>query len=160
MHFEHLVEINDLDDTPDTWMTQDQLWRGLVVRAQRPADFVLGLERLQVLDSGAGWMRREFYLGNLLIRDRVLFEEPYSVRYETESSEQHGGGLLVMRIEQTPSQLFVRFTYDTSLDDTAKMETDAGDAYFASYVKAAYREADVETVRKLRYLAKAGMLGS
>ncbi|HVE88597.1 MAG TPA: AtaL-like protein, partial [Burkholderiaceae bacterium] len=44
MRFEHLIQINDpLMPLLDT-LTREQLWRGLVMRAEEPTQFVLGLE--------------------------------------------------------------------------------------------------------------------
>jgi hypothetical protein len=64
-----------------------------------------------------------------------------------------------MRIEEPePGALFVRFVYRTSLPETGPMDTEAGDAYFASYVKAAYRDTDIDSIRKIRALAETGAL--
>ncbi len=44
MRFEHLIQINDpLMPLLDT-LTREQLWRGLVLRAEDPTQFVPGLE--------------------------------------------------------------------------------------------------------------------
>jgi len=43
MRFEHLVQINDPLQPMRAEVAREQLWRGLVRRAERPAEFVLGL---------------------------------------------------------------------------------------------------------------------
>jgi hypothetical protein len=43
MRFEHLVQINDPLQPLATEVSREQLRRGLVRRAERPAEFVLGL---------------------------------------------------------------------------------------------------------------------
>lgn len=160
MHYEHLVQINDPSNLLVAEISAEQLWRGLMYRATDPGDFVLGLEDYTVLESGEGWMRREFYLGALKINDHVTFSPPHSIQFVTAPSAAHGGGRLTMRIESPEaSQLFVRFTYDTALDESAPPGPAAEDAYFAPYVKAAYRDADIETIRKLRVMIEAGEFG-
>jgi hypothetical protein len=58
LNFEHLVQINDpLNPFVDT-MTRDQLWEGLVLRAEQPQLFVLGLDTCTILsrtDSTLTW---------------------------------------------------------------------------------------------------------
>ena len=49
MQFQHLVEINDpLNPLIDT-LTRDQLWRGLVMRAESPKLFIPWLDECKLL---------------------------------------------------------------------------------------------------------------
>ena len=48
MRFEHLVQINDPLMPLLTEVSRAQLWRGLVLRAEDPAQFVVGLERATI----------------------------------------------------------------------------------------------------------------
>ncbi|MBK9243241.1 MAG: DUF1857 family protein [Burkholderiales bacterium] len=43
MRFEHLVQINDPLQPLLTEVSREQLWRGLLRRAEQPTEFVLGL---------------------------------------------------------------------------------------------------------------------
>lgn len=160
MRYEHLVEVNDpLNPLLDP-LTREQIWNGLVLRAEEPARFQEQVESSAILERGEGYLEREVYLGNLRVRDRIRFDPMSTVHYQTQPGENHGGGSLTMTIEEpAPGHLFVRFLYQTALSEVTHYETDAGDAYFAPYVKAAYEQADIETIRRIREFADAGLLG-
>lgn len=159
MHFEHLIEINDRDNTLSVQLTHAQLWAGLVRRATDPQHFMPQLDAAHILSRSEQGLRRELHFGSLVVRDEVRFESRQAVHYLTEASEQHGGGSLTMRIESPDGEsLFVRFTYDTPLQDDSG---ETGEAVkVASYVKAAYREADIDTIRLIRELVEDQKLES
>jgi hypothetical protein len=131
LNFEHLIQINDpLNPLVDS-MTREQLWEGLVLRAEQPQLFVIGLDSCTILS-------RE---GDTLERDRQ------SVRYDILPTADYVGGSLTMTIEQPDElQLFLRFEYTTTLpvsDDQDAVTTQ-------EIVKSAYRENDIDTVRLIR----------
>jgi hypothetical protein len=159
VHYEHIIQINDFNNPMLVPLSRRQLWMGLLRRAERPEEFLIGVERVTVVERGPDWFRREMQLGKLTVLDHISLEEETSVHFQTEASEQHDGGSFLMRIEEpSPGALFVRFVYKTSLPETGPMDTEAGDAYFASYVKAAYRDTDVDSIRKIRELLETGEL--
>lgn len=47
VNFEHLIQIN-ADDPAVPHLTREQLWEGLVLRAEQPQLFVIGLDRCVV----------------------------------------------------------------------------------------------------------------
>jgi len=156
MQFEHIVVVNDpcQGGVP---LTRSELWQGLVRRVEDPTAFVESLDKAAILERGPNWLTRELWFGDLCVRDKVLLEPETQVRHETEASEQHFGGTMTMTIEEpAPGVMFVRFVYATPLPDTAPPETDAGDAYFAPWVKSAYQQADIDTILRIRELAAAG----
>lgn len=156
MRFEHLVEINDPGNPALEPLTADQLWQGLVLRAEEPELFVLGLDRAEVTGRGDGWLDRTLHFGQAKIHDRVVFEPRSAVRYETAATAEHAGGTLSMRIETPgPGALLVRFTYETTMPAVDA----SGDDRYAEIVKSAYHEADLDTVRKIREIAHSGRLG-
>lgn len=160
MQFEHIVVVNDPNQGGEP-LTRSELWQGLVRRVEDPLSFVESLDKAAILDRGPNWVARELWFGDLCVRDKVLLDPENQVRYETEASEQHMGGTLTMTIEApAPGVMFVRFVYSTPLPDTAPTETDAGDAYFAPWVKSAYQQADIDTILRIRELAAAGEFGS
>jgi Domain of unknown function (DUF1857) len=147
LNFEHLVQINDpLNPFVDT-MTRDQLWEGLVLRAEQPQLFVLGLDTCTILSRTDSTLERELHYGQVTVRDRVTFSPNDSVRYDILATETHVGGSLTMTIEQPDElQLFLRFEYSTTLpvsDDQDARQTQ-------EIVKSAYRESDIDTVRLIR----------
>jgi hypothetical protein len=155
MNYEHLVQINDpLNPLLDT-LTREQLWAGLVLRAEQPQLFVLGLESCTILSRSGLSFERELSYGPASVRDYVTLTPGSSVRYDIAATETHVGGSLTMSIEQPDAlQLFVRFKYETTLP-----ESDSGEAHRTmEIVKSAYREADIDTVRLIREFAQTGRL--
>jgi hypothetical protein len=147
LNFEHLIQINDpLNPFVDA-MTRDQLWEGLVLRAEQPQLFVLGLDSCTILSRTDSTLERELHYGEATVRDRVTLTPTDSVRYDILATAAHVGGSLTMTIEQPDEQqLFLRFEYTTTLP-----EADNEDArQTQEIVKSAYREADIDTVRLIR----------
>ena len=156
LRFEHLVEINDPGNPQLDPLTPDQLWQGLVLRAESPELFVLGLDRAEVVGRGDGWIDRVLHFGAATIHDRVVFEPRRKVRYETAATADHAGGTLTMGIETpAPGALLLRFVYETTMPAVDA----SGDDRYAEIVKSAYHEADIDTVRKIREIAATGRLG-
>ncbi|WP_090685697.1 SRPBCC family protein [Paraburkholderia phenazinium] len=147
MNFEHLIQINDpLNPLVET-LTREQLWEGLVLRAEQPQLFVLGLDTCTILSRTETTLERELHYGEVTVRDRVTLQPDQSVRYDILATETYVGGSLTMTIEQPDElQLFLRFEYSTTLpvsDDEDARQTQ-------EIVKSAYRESDIDTVRLIR----------
>ncbi len=152
MNFEHLIQINDpLNPFVDT-MTREQLWEGLVLRAEQPQLFVLGLDSCTILSRTDSTLERELHYGQATVRDRVTLQPNESVRYDILATESYVGGSLTMTIEQPDElQLFLRFEYKTTLpaaDTEDERQTN-------EIVKSAYRESDIDTVRLIRQYVQA-----
>lgn len=151
MNFQHLVQINDpLNPFVDA-LTREQLWEGLVLRAEQPQLFVLGLDSCTILSRTERALERELHYGHATVRDRVTLTPNESVRYDILATDAHVGGSLTMTIEQPDDlQLFLRFEYKTTLPTV-----DTEDARQTNeIVKSAYREADIDTVRLIRQYAQ------
>jgi hypothetical protein len=147
LNFEHLIQINDPLNPFVEAMTREQLWEGLVLRAEQPQLFVLGLDTCTILSRTEDTLERELHYGQATVRDRVTLLANQSVRYDILATESHVGGSLTMTIEQPDElQLFLRFEYTTTLpvsDDKDARQTQ-------EIVKSAYRESDIDTVRLIR----------
>ena len=153
MRFSHLIQINDPRDRGIEPLTRAQLWQGLVTRAERPAYFLIGVDACQILSRCENELARELRFGNVMVRDRVIFEPPLHVRYEIEPAGDMPGGTLVMRIEEPRAQaLFLRFDYHL------RNGTGAVEDFFNEFRKSAYVEADIDTVRMIRQMAASGLL--
>lgn len=146
--FSHLIEINDLLNPLIDLLTREQLWSGLVRRAEDPAQFVIGLDSCQIVSREGQSLRRELRFGSLLVRDCVRFAPLDSVRYEVEASEHFPASTLVMRIEEPqPGHLFVRFEYSDQ-----RPEPQGEDAEALRVLHSAYKAADIDTIRGIRRL--------
>lgn len=153
LRFEHLVQINDFDNPMVVPLSRRQLWRGLVMRAQAPRFFIPWLDDIRLSQEEDGSLRRELRFGDYVVRDHVGFVEEESVRYDVIETERVARFTLTMRIEEPVADaLFVRFTYEAhSVDHHA-------DSPLGDLVKEAYRQADRDTVFRIRQLAEIGAL--
>ncbi len=154
MNFEHLIEINS-----ESLMVEDlsrqQLWQGLVMRAEQPELTVIGLDECRILERFADSLHRELRFGSFRIRDRVRFVPMSYVIYEVAPTEQTPASTLSMAIEEpAPGHLFVRFTYASQLSPGAA----APDAFYLDHVRQAYTQADIDTIATIRRLAREGAL--
>lgn len=155
MKFEHLIEINDpMNPLTDT-LTREQLWRGLVLRAEQPTMFIPHLDACEILERGPGLLKRRLRFGELVIEDQVHLSPLQEVRYEVPAQGEIAASSLRMIIEApTSAMLLVRFCYD----DGQGEHTDPANAMYDDFKKSAYQEADIDTVRVLRQLAGEGKL--
>ncbi|HEY5293221.1 MAG TPA: SRPBCC family protein [Burkholderiales bacterium] len=158
MQFSHLIQINDPLDPLIDPLSREQLWRGLVLRAENPLLFVMALDGFEIVERGDNMLARELRFGKLTLRDRVRFEPMKQVRYEIEAAGDSPAATLVMTIEEPePGQLFVRFDYETQQGEAAAPI----DEFYSSFAKQAYVEADIDTVSTIRRLAlEQGGLGA
>ena len=157
MKFSHIVQINDPLNPLIDPLTREQLWRGLVLRAENPLLFVLALDRYEIVERGENTLTRVLHFGALRLRDRVEFVPMQQVRYAIEAVGDSPAATLTMTIEEPGAQqLLVRFDYETLQQDaSAPLE-----AFYGDFAKQAYVEADIDTVSIIRRLAaQPGALG-
>ena len=153
MKFEHLIEVNDLSNPLQELLTREELWFGLLCRAEDSRAFLPGLEACRIVERGADALVRDLHFGNTVIRDRVSFSTLEWICFESEANDQHAGGSLTITIEEPePGALFLRFAYHTSLPDQGE------DARYAEFVRSAYHQSDLDTVRIIRMIAASGGL--
>jgi hypothetical protein len=159
VRFEHLIQINDpLMPLLDT-LTREQLWRGLVLRAEDPTQFVLGLEIATIhsrRDLGdAVELTRTLDFGSFKVVDRVRLLPQQRSEIHTHAGATWPASRMIIEIEEPqPELLFLRFVYES--DET----TGAGalDDVTTALRKQAYARADLDTVARIRSLAEDGWL--
>ena len=155
MKFTHLIEINVPDNPLIAPLTRIQLWRGLVLRAERPTLFVIGLDTCDILERSFDNIKRELRFGQLVIQDLVRFDDLHNVHYQVPAQNEIPASDLHMTIEEPqPGALFVRFEYDDHAGDNESTE----EAFYNEFRRSAYLEADIDTVRVIRQLAQEGQL--
>lgn len=153
MRFHHLIEINDPLNPLIDPLTREQLWKGLVLRAEAPALFMPHLDRCDLLNRSGDVLTRQLHYGQISIRDEVRFTPQQEVLYQVPQQGEIPASRLSMRIEEPqPDVFYVRFEYDDGTPD------DAGsmDAYYNEFRRSAYYEADLDTIRIIRQLASEG----
>lgn len=155
MKFTHLIEINDPLNPLIDPLSREQLWRGLVLRAETPKTFVPHLGRCEILEKSELSLSRALHYGDLVVRDRVTFLPRRQVIYHVPPQKDIPASKLTMTIEEPePEVFFVRFEYDDGADETA----DTANAFFNDFRRSAYQESDIDTIRIIRQMAEEGRL--
>jgi hypothetical protein len=160
MRFEHLVQINDpLMPLLDT-LTRNQLWQGLVLRAEEPTQFVLGLEGAKIhtheVHRSVHELTRTLDFGSFQVEDRVRLVRDSRSEHFTKAGPTWPASRLTITIEEPqPELLFLRFVYESD-EVTGEGELDA---MTVALREQAYRSADLDTVVRIRALAEEGVLG-
>lgn len=155
MKFDHLVEINDPLNPLIDPLTREQLWRGLVLRAEAPKTFMPWLDRCDIIDRSDDAISRELHYGELVVHDRVTFLPQEQVRYHVPAQKDIPASTLTMTIEEPqPDAFFVRFEYDDGCIESA----DSPDAFYNEFRRSAYQESDIDTIRIIRQMAEEGRL--
>ncbi len=160
MRFEHLIQINDpLMPLLDT-LTREQLWRGLVLRAEDPTQFVLGLEvatihSRQNIGNDEVELLRTLDFGTFKVEDRVRLQPQRRSEIHTRAGPTWPASRMSIEIEEPqPELLFLRFLYES--DETSG--EGALDDVTTALRKQAYERADLDTVARIRSLAEEGWL--
>ena len=154
MRFEHLLQINDPLLPLIDPISRAQLWRGLAWRVEDPGAFMPGLDRCTILERRENYCKRELRFGQHRFVDHVHLEPQRRIRYDSDLADPHAGSSLVVTIEEPqPGALWVRFVYDT-------VPAEAGDAdpRWDEARRSAYREADIDAIRRIREWAAEGRL--
>lgn len=159
MQFEHLIDINPGSE-PDPPLTREQLWQGLVLRAEQPERFLVGLESSQVHRHDGGRLRRELSFGSFTVHDTVRLIDMDCVIYDVAASEQTPAATLVMRIERSPTgRMFLRCSYTSEPRAESAKSAEREEEFYLEHLKQAYRATDRETVAIIRRMARQGELG-
>ena len=155
MNFEHLIQINDpLNPFVET-MTREQVWEGLVLRAEQPQLFVIGLDRCAILSRDGDVLERELHYGQASVRDRVTLH-----RRSQRALRHPADGRLRRRLADHDDRATGRAAACSCASLTPPpcpsptIPTRAADVLQTQeIVKSAYREADIDTVRIIRQFA-------
>ncbi|TCS35577.1 uncharacterized protein DUF1857 [Paucimonas lemoignei] len=155
MKFHHLIEINDRLNPLADFLTREQLWHGLVLRAEAPNLFMAHLDQCTILEKTATGLTRELRYGTVIIRDHVTFTPQQEVLYEVPAQGEIAASRMTMRIEEPqPDAFFVRFDYEEGSPETAGTMDD----FYNEFRRSAYYEADLDTISTIRQLAAEGRL--
>jgi len=160
VRFEHLVQVNDPLQPLLIEVSREQLWRGLLRRAERPAEFILGLSGATIDEradeEGSVRLARTLDFGSFRVRDRVHLVPDRLCVTDVEAVAAYAASRLTIRIEEpAPGSLFLRFTYEAE-----DRPGDGGDGSVTRRLREqAYRSADIDTVWRIRDLVERGELG-
>jgi hypothetical protein len=153
VQFEHLIEINDLSTAEVPNLTREEVWFGLLCRAEDPRPFLPGLESCEILSREDTVLSRRLNFGQVVIHDTVRWAPMDWISFESLANDEHPAGLLTITVEEpepgSPA-LFLRFSYRTGLADVA-----GEDVRYAEFIRSAYHQSDVDTVRVIRMIAES-----
>src|SRR5690606_40988588 len=155
MRFEHLIQINALDQPQLEILTREQVWRGLVLRAYDPAHFILGLEgcsiRHKFRTGESETLERTLDFGNFQVNDRITLEPMEQTHTEVQATDKWPHCTATFRIEEPePNSLFLRFTYVWDDASTAQQLDDE----IRQAREQACQAADMDTVQRIRELSR------
>jgi len=157
MKFEHLIEINDLNNALVPRMTREQLWNGLVLRAEFPKLFISYLDSCVITSRDLDSLTRTLQFGELKVHDLVQFSFLDYVHYQVHQQGEIPESCMRMSIEEpVPSALFIRFSYDDGHTQTE----DAENTVYNDFRRSAYVEADIDTVKIFREMHEIGRLNN
>jgi hypothetical protein len=160
MRYEHLVQINDPLMPLADELTREQLWRGLVLRAEDPTQFVLGLENATIRGRTEGAdtieLARTLDFGSFTVDDRVLLIDGERTEIHIAAGATWPASTMTITIEEpAPQLLFLRFVYELQEEASA----DDIDRVARALREQAYEKSDLDTVVRIRQLAEQGVLG-
>lgn len=149
LEFEHIVQVNDLNNNQLTPITRTQLWRGLVLRARSPDKFAEGMQ-CQSQELCDNEFVRIIEVGGTSFCEKVVLYPQDKIHTSTLEQLEQIDAQSTTRIEEPEAgYLFVRFSYRRELETN----TDAVDV--AEHLKAAYVRVDRDAVAMIRMLAES-----
>jgi len=149
LEFEHIVQVNDLNDDSITDLTRQQLWQGLVLRARSPEKFnrSLACEAEAVTENE---FLRTITVGDTQFCERVLLHPEEKIHTSTIAEVAQIEAESVTTIEEPESGfLFVRFSYKRDLEEYDERVD------VAEHLKSAYVQVDRDAIAMIRMLAEA-----
>jgi hypothetical protein len=156
MHFIHIIEINDPRNPLLERFTREQVWRGLVRRAERPMEFLPQLIGCMIVMRGEYTLARELDFGSFTVRDRVRLSPMQQLSFDTDAAPNVRAGRLVIAIEENKeAHMQLRFTYDVEREHTDDKEMEE---QYDRYLQSAYLQADIDSVKTMRALLAQGEL--
>lgn len=149
LEFEHIVQVNDLNNDSIVDISREQLWQGLVLRARSPHKFNQGLrcQSEQIVDNQ---FMRVIEAGDSLFREKVILTPQRSIHTRTVSNQEQLQAESITRIEEPQAgYLFVRFNYRRDLPAPSE-QVDV-----AEHLKSAWVQLDRDAVAMIRMLAES-----
>ena len=135
----HTLPVNPAGEPP---LTRDQVWRGLVLKAEDATRFVPAITACTVVERFAGGLVREATHAGHTVRERVAFDPPREVVFDDLGP---AGGRVLNTLADGPDGLTLTFTFEVPPE---RVDEVAG----------SYREAVASTLRAIRELAGRGEL--
>lgn len=139
------LEVNPEGTLPNLVLTQDDVWGGLLRKAEDAVPYVREIEQCRVLERDATGFTREIYGGGEWIKEHITLEPKVRIVFERLSGSAMG--TIQNCIEHSPSgALLLRFQFDLELQGAdAAME-----AGLAKLMEDSYLDAVQTTLLRIR----------
>ena len=147
------VDVNPPGVTPR--LTQDQVWRGLMIKAENAVLFVPRMQACTVLERWSDGLLREVVNDGHRFREKITFSPPVEVLFERVGTEDNAGWITNV-ISESDHGLLLTFTFAVNLPGAAPgtaEERAKGEAMKESYVGAVKA-----TLARVRQLVGEGQL--
>ncbi|MBV9077639.1 MAG: DUF1857 family protein [Methylobacteriaceae bacterium] len=138
-------------------LTRDEVWRGLVMKAENAVPFVPGMTRCEVVErlSPEAFWREAEYRGETL-REKITLTAPVQVLFEREPDSPNAGWITNV-LSDLGDDLVLTFTFAVRFPGTA--EGSAAEREAAEGMRATYGAAVAATLATVRGLAARGAIG-
>jgi hypothetical protein len=146
----HAVLINPPGATPV--LTREQVWRGLVMKAENAVPFVPGMDYCRVVERHADGLTRDVSFRGQPMRERITFAPPVQVRFDRIDSP--ATTWVTNTVSDSDEGLLLVFTFGVTIDGVpagSEAERQRG-----AQMREAYVAAVGATLAKVRELAAAG----
>lgn len=146
----HAIEINPPGVEPE--LSLDDVWRGLVMKAENALPFVQGMSKCEVVDRGDGWLVRDVVFAGEALQEKITFHAPIQVHFERVG----GGGFIENTISTSDRGLLLAFTFGLNFPDVesgSDAEREKGEGMRGAYIGAV-----ASTLTRLREMKTAGEL--
>ncbi len=152
LEFEHIIQVNDLNNERLPDISRDQLWEGLVMRARNPEKFNAALNCQSYPISSTEFMRT-IEAGSSFFEEKVRLYPQEMICTHTVGDDDEINAASTTTIEEPETgSLFVRFSYSREL------EVDDDRVDVAEHLKAAYVQVDRDAIALIRLLAECEIL--
>jgi hypothetical protein len=141
------VDVNPSGVTPA--LTQEQVWRGLMMKAENAVLFVPRMQACTVLERWSDGLLREVVNDGHRFREKITFAPPVEVLFERVGTEDNAGWITNV-ISESDHGLLLTFTFAVNLPGAApgtEEERQKGAAMKESYIGAV--KATLARVRQL-----------
>lgn len=147
------VDVNPPGASPV--LSQDQVWRGLMIKAENAVLFVPRMQSCTVIERDEHGLLREVVNDGHRFREKISFTPPVEVLFERVGTDDNAGWITNV-ISESPHGLLLTFTFAVNLPGAAPgsaEERQKGEAMKESYVGAVKA-----TLARVRQLASEGKL--
>lgn len=131
-------------------LTRDDVWRGLLMKAENALPFVPAMQACTVIERFEGGLLREILARGERYTERVTFTPSVQVYFDRRDEDGHAAGWITNVISHSPRGLLLTFTFNVTVPGAlpgSARERELGEEMKESYLEAV--SATLAAVRRL-----------